>query len=238
MQQRFFINPEWIKESSISIRDKGLIHQLLSVLRFQKGEECIFLDNLGFEYHSKITAIDKHQLQATILEKIRNTSLNDFYIHLFQALPKQISRFELVLQKGTELGVNVFTPLITERTERRQIGNLKRLNSIIKEAAEQSERGILPKLEQITALDSFFENPPNGQNFFFHPKDGINNFGKVIDAIDKKQVVNLFIGPEGGFSENEALKALQSGFILVGMGKLVLRLETAAIVAVGRIVFD
>src|SRR3989339_785768 len=195
--QRFFIEKNWIEERKIFITDKNLIHQLRNVLRIKDNEKIIFLDNNGFEYLCKIIKYEKNSVEAEIVEKKENSNEISNEIYIYQALPKQLSRFEFVLQKGTELGVRGFVPLVTQRCERREIKNRDRLKIIIKEAAEQCGRGILPELFDIVDFQKLLLNKPLGQNIIAYEGENIeNSLSNLIKILNLNERINIFIGPE------------------------------------------
>lgn len=145
---RFFVAPDSISSDSAFLKEKDLIHQLTKVLRIQAGDQIILLDNSGLEYSAEIIEISKKEIQARIINQKQNTSEPDQEIVLYQALPKNPGKFEQVIQHGTEIGIVKFVPVITERTEVQKIRNLERAQRIIRESAEQSERGKLPELSE------------------------------------------------------------------------------------------
>ena len=135
--------------------------------------------------------------------------------------------FEWAVQKAVEVGVKEITPIITARTVKLGL-NKDRLKKIIKEAAEQSGRGILPKLNEAIIFDEAIKSAKeNDLNLFFNI--GGKNVQHSMSNISK---IGIFIGPEGGWDEEEIKKAQSSnGFTIVGLGKTILRAETAAVIA-------
>lgn len=224
--QRFFLQPGSFKDDLIEITDAAVIHQMSRVLRMRPNDHFIALDNTGFEFECSLVTIDKDQAKADIFEKRRNESEPLIFVTLYQAMPKKMELFEMVLQKCTEIGVSEFVPLVTEFTERTQISKYERLGKILREAAEQSERGKLPVLRTETKFADVL-----GEKFscpiLLHSRGNLTS----LSAGPKAKKCEIFIGPEGGFSENEVELARLAGFKICSLGKRILRTETAAIAA-------
>jgi 16S rRNA (uracil1498-N3)-methyltransferase len=226
MHIRFFVEKQYIQEGHFAINDQGVLHQALKVLRVQKGDQIVLLDNSGKEFHGTVIEIHKKLLAGTIEEESKNMHELKRRIILYQALPKKISLFELVLQKATELGVSQIVPLITERTERESFTKLERMHTILREAAEQSLRGRIPELGEPIHFNETIHGVPHG--FVFDP-NAEESF--VHQTKDMQEEVHLFVGPEGGFTDKEISEAVGAGLIISRIGDSVLRTETAGIVA-------
>ena len=143
---------------------------------------------------------------------------------LFCALLKR-ENFELIAQKATEIGIETITPILTNRTVKTGF-NRERLEKIIREASEQSGRTTLPKLNEPTTLAEAMISVTPGRSVFFDLS------GKELTQEEyTSEITSCFIGPEGGFTEEETETARKAGLIIGSLGKLTLRGETAAIVA-------
>jgi 16S rRNA (uracil1498-N3)-methyltransferase len=202
------------------------------VLRLRKGEKVVIFDGSGSELVVELTLVSKGKVEWKVLEEKQNESESKIKINLHQALPKNPEKFEMVLQKGTEVGVVRFVPLITARTERQSLNKIERLKRILKEAAEQSGRGIVPELCEIVEFGKVLKNVPEGLNVLAHPT-GEKSLKEVCENLGG--IVNIFIGPEGGFTENEVSDAAKAGFEIVSLGKRILRAETAGVIMAGFI---
>lgn len=260
--QHFFVNPDNIHRDFVKISDPKILHQMARVLRMEPGSEFMALDNTGFEFQCRLEKIDDNAASASILEKQKNIAEPVILITLYQALPKKMELFEWVLQKGTEIGVSRFVPLVTERTERREISKSDRLEKILREAAEQCERGKIPELLPIQKFQEAVTRADGKQKFLLHgraarsglvgperaaPKEG----GRVSDRCEaqgrtelvgvKREAFlvsprfDLFVGPEGGFTEEEIQEAKTHGLQMVSLGPRVLRTETAGVAAAGLV---
>lgn len=236
---RFFIfDPDKIASNRAIIISEELTHQFCDVLKFHTGEQILFLDNTGDEYLCSIENISKKEITAAVIEKRKNRAEPSVKICLYQALPKNQEKFEMVLQKGTEVGVSEFVPIITSRTERESLNKIPRLQKILKEAAEQSGRGIIPILYEpikfknaIAAQEVSVPQCPNKKviQFLAHTQ-AQKSFKDIAENIRDAKQINIFIGPEGGFTEQEVAAAEQVGVIVCNFGPRVLRSETAGIV--------
>ncbi|MBI2634828.1 16S rRNA (uracil(1498)-N(3))-methyltransferase [Candidatus Peregrinibacteria bacterium] len=223
--QRFFINPAEINGEQVALSSPAILHQINRVLRMKNGDRVIFLDNTGFEYEAAMEKSSDKNGEFHILEKRKNMAEPELFLTLYQAMPKKRELFELVLQKGTEIGVSAFVPLVTEHTERLEIGNIERLQRILREAAEQCGRGKIPQLMPASTFDEMIENEKSAVKIIFHEKAELDTNLK-----ERGQKSALAVGPEGGFSVKEVENAKNHGWRIVSIGPRVLRTETAGIV--------
>lgn len=213
-----------------------LIHQFVKVLRFKAGERVILLDGSGFEYEvelgQEVAEKNPKLVAGTVVEKRICATELPFKLVLAFGILKNPEKIEWILQKGTELGVSEFVPLITQRTEKKSLFKVDRLRRILKEAAEQSGRGVVPELADICDFEKFVK-VQDGIVVVPHP--GAEKLFKDIDLKNHAETVNVCIGPEGGFTEQEIDFVFKKGAFLVNLGLRILRAETAAIVTVAFI---
>lgn len=231
--QRFFLNSKSFSGRTLNISDPQICHQMKRVMRMKNGDKFIALDNTGFEFLCNLTALDEDIAAADIIEKRANNAEPAFSLTLCQAMPKKPELFEWILQKGTEIGVNAFVPLITEHTQRRQLSKPDRLHRILIEAAEQSERGKVPELLPETDFNSQLD--ADGLKIILHSRGDYPLLSSKIPKIKSTGACSLFIGPEGGFSEKEIKEAQDHEFIICSLGPRILRTCTASIVAASLI---
>jgi 16S rRNA (uracil1498-N3)-methyltransferase len=218
---RFFIEEPLRNKKDISLYDDELIHQWKDVFRFRAGNRLILLDNTGFEYLAEIDVLAKGNANVRILETTPVGSVPKKDIWLYAALIKK-DNFEWILEKVTELGVNHIVPLLTERTEKKDL-NTERALKILKEASEQSGRGILPELHEVMKLEEALNKAVNPLAFHVEGDLFTQSFLEFSDQ------ASLFIGPEGGWTEREVELFKAKDVPLVTVGTQVLRAETAAI---------
>lgn len=227
--QRFFLNSECFRENKILIADARVAHQMLRVMRMQAGDNFIALDNSGNEFFCVLKDIGEKKVEAAVLEKKSNIDPAPA-VTLFQALPKKLGLFEFILQKCTEIGISAFVPLITARTERRELSKFPRLQTILREAAEQCGRGKIPILHPVKNFSSLSGAMPSN-SIILHTNQNAELLSSIIPSLKSQKEINIFIGPEGGFTDEEIGAARKSGAKIVFLGARTLRTETAAIAA-------
>ena len=239
MPHRFFIPANSITPPTIHL-DGDTAYQIRAVLRLRPGDEIIVLDNSGLEWQIALTEVNKNNVQGQIISQKSCQSEPKFDLSLYQATLKG-QKFEWILQKGTELGVSGFVPIICQRSVVRDLAVLAkrqtRSQQIIREAAEQSGRGRLPWLQQPYPFGEAMAQVP--------AKDLIIIPWEEATGLSLKQVLTaahgsiaLFIGPEGGFAPEEIELAQRSGAMIVTLGPRILRAETAAIATCAAIMYE
>jgi len=232
-QYRFFIEPKNLQADRVKINDKDLIHQINKVLRLNTGDQIILLDNSGFEY---LVNLEKNgqEVEGKIIKKTKNENEPNKKIILCQSLLKN-DHFEQVLKFGTNLGISKFIPIISQRSIIKEINSSRkqRFQSIIREAAEQSCRGILSELSAPIFIENLREEIKNQPGFKLIAWEEEKN--KTIkdfqSQIRDSQNIYILIGPEGGFDQSELILAKEIGFESFSLGKLILRSEIAGLVA-------
>jgi len=219
---RFYIEQKIGEAGEITLTDSELIHQMVNVFRFGTGDKVILFDGSGFEYECEIVNLSKKNISVKILSHSAKAS-RDKNISLFLSLIKK-SNFELAAEKCTEVGVAEIHPIISERSEKKDL-NIERLNKIVKEASEQSGRVTLPKVFEIKSLEeAVTQAVAEGREcVVFDPS------GEKHNLVSQKNIA-IFIGPEGGWSEKELNLFRQNNFKVISMGENILRAETAAVV--------
>jgi len=213
-----------------STLDKPQSYYLSKVMRMNEGQS-FSLFNHGGEWEAKIQSINKGIIEFLIVKKLRSAN-TEKQIWLAFA-PIKLNYLNLMIQKGTEIGVTKFIPILTERTIVRKI-NEKRINKIIVEASEQSNRIKVPSLDKLIKLDNFLDLNQKVNIIF----GDLNTKNKKIE-IKNKDPICILIGPEGDFSVNERKKILELKNILpVKINNNILRSETAAISLISIINFN
>lgn len=237
---RFFIPPEWIDQDRVIVKGKQ-VHQLRDVLRMRPGGCIIVLDNTGWEYEVELKRVARGQVEGVVRGKSLAATEPGTKVTLYQALLKG-DRFEFILQKCTELGVVGFVPMLCERcVQLRGMGDkkLSRWQSIIAEAAEQSRRGKLPFLKPALTFEQACQSAMGFSLLAWEGEKSLG-LGAALSELRAKGLssVNLFIGPEGGFSPSEVEFARGCGITSVSLGRRVLRAETASLVAATAILYE
>ena len=222
-------------EKSLSLNlnstlDKSQSHYLSKVMRIDIGKSFSLFNQSG-EWEAKVENIDKGIVEFLVIKKLRSAN-REKEIWLAFA-PIKLNYLNLMIQKATEIGVTRFIPLLTERTIVRKL-NEKRINKIIIEASEQSNRLKVPSLDKLTKLDTFLKSNQNANIIF----GDLNTNNKKMD-IKNKNPLCVLIGPEGDFSlkEREGILKLKK-IIPLKINDNILRSETAAISMISIISFN
>lgn len=243
---RFFVPPECIQKESVCL-EGPLLHQVAHVLRLRPGEQFVVLDGTGTEYLVRLAALEAKAGYATVVEARQATGEPRCTVTLYQGLLKG-EKFEWVLQKGTEVGVSTFVPLLCGRAVPRGQGEggwggsrTGRWRRILQEAAEQSGRGRIPTLEQPFP---FAEACRQAQPLALIAWEQERTVGlraalrqRLTEGGPPSQV-SLFIGPEGGFTPEEVALAAEHGITAVSLGTRVLRAETAGPLAAALVLYE
>jgi 16S rRNA (uracil1498-N3)-methyltransferase len=239
---RFFVNSKDIAARKVVIADSR-VHQIRDVLRMKAGNEIIVLDNTGLEYHVRLTNIKPKEIVGEVIEKKRSDAEPHTKITLYQSILAR-DKFEFVLQKCTEIGVTQFVPVITERSivrraEKITEQKLSRFESIIAEAAEQSERGNIPSLRSPIELFQVVSEMGKNDMCLFGSTQNCQSLKNILQVCrSHPENIALFIGPEGGFSEKEIEFLVVRGVQPFSLGKRILRTETAAVAASAIILYE
>ena len=219
----FYAPPENIKKDVIIFQDEES-HHIKDVLRKKPGDSIWVTDGEGRLWLCVIEKSFKKRVEAKIIQEIEERNDPEEEITLAAPIPKG-KRIDFMIEKATELGIRKFRPLITQRSE---IETCKRdrLRRIAISAIKQSERTILPEIEEPTHFGKVLEQIKNYDIAIM----GFKESKEILDGIIKgKKKILVIVGPEGGFTQEEYESALKCGIIPVTLGKTTLRIETAAI---------
>ena len=220
---------EKLSDNLISNLDKSQSHYISKVMRIKEGESFSLFNDSG-EWEAKINEIKKGIVNFIIVKKLKNSENNSEIWLAFT--PIKLNYLNFMIQKATELGVTKFIPILSERTMVRDL-NSERLNKVIIEASEQSNRIKLPKLEKLVKFKDFIKLYKDTDIVF----GDLNSSNDQI-KINKDSPVCILIGPEGDFSENERKEILDLKNVKsLKINKNILRAETAAISIISIISF-
>lgn len=217
----------------------SISHQLHSVLRLQAGDQISLLDGLGFAYTTELLQLDRNRGRGKVLDKTLVTTEPWTYLTLYQCSLKA-DKFEWVLQKGTELGVSQFVPVIAERSVVKPASALEkkyeRWQKILKEAAEQCGRGRIPILAKPLSIQDAFVTASGTKIMPWEesPTHGARRpLRSLLPTDNNKRLpqLSLLIGPEGGLTAGEAENARSANWSIASLGPRILRAETAAVAA-------
>ena len=221
-----------ILENTTSLLSKEHTHYIVNVMRLKRGSNINFFNKKG-EWLSEIVFLERDRVEVKFLNKIKETSKTT-NIELAICLVKK-TPMEIILQKATELGVSKITPLISERTEVKEL-NFKRANKIIVEATEQSNQLNPPVINKVTKLKDFVVNINQDSKLFF--ADVNSEYKLKFADIEKSRSISILIGPEGDFStqERELILALPN-LTSFTLSRNILRTDTAVISAISLVNF-
>ncbi len=202
----------------------------VQVLRKKTGDELMLVDGKGHWHRMEILDVGKKKCVGKLLEKLAPEQKRPYHLHLAIAPTKNINRFEWLLEKCTELGIDEITPLICMRSERRQL-RMDRLEKVLVAAMKQSLKAYLPALNETLSFAGLMEKAKDfsGQKFIAYLDEDVK--GHLKENYQKDQNVLILIGPEGDFAPEEIELAKQQGFEGVSLGSSRLRTETAGIAA-------
>ena len=215
----FYVNPLNVNGSTFQL-DKAESNHATRVLRLKKGDEICLLDGAGIGYHAKIKSIEKN-VSGTIKESIPDLGENKCSVNLASALIKR-DRFELMLEKATELGVNEIQPLMLERCVKKTM-NFERSQKIVISSAKQCYRSRFPVLHEPIDMKKLLKNS-DGQFI-----SGLIGADKSLSELELDKNITVIIGPEGDFTENEIGQMKNAGVLFFNLGERRLRAETAAL---------
>ena len=248
---RFFVRPDQINDGKIYINGDDSFH-ISRALRMAAGEHITVCDENGVEYD----CILREFLPDRVISDIVSSKMSDaeppFHVHIYQGLPKG-DRLDTVIQKSVECGAHEITTFESEFCVAKskadgEKNKLERRNRIAVEAAKQSGRAILPGVHPTVSFDAMLEGASKADVCLFcYEGEGtlpIGNFIKreiISQIFTEKQRpprISIVVGSEGGFSKKEAEKAKNAGFSMCGLGKRILRTETAAVFALCCLVYE
>ena len=216
------------KSDSDIILDEIDSKHLSKSLRKKVGDIIRITNGNGLEIKGKIIRLGKN-IKVNVINRVKHKK-KDLLIHIAMSPLKNQSRFEWFVEKSTEIGISEITPLITKFSEKKKV-NVSRLNKIVISSMKQSNQFYLPKVNQITSFDEFLKLNKD-YKFIAHLKNN-NRFNKK--SIGNKDKIVVMIGPEGGFSKEEILKANKEKIKEISFGKNRFRSETAGVFAVSII---
>jgi 16S rRNA (uracil1498-N3)-methyltransferase len=225
-------HPENITENTTGLLSKEHTHYVINVMRLKRGSNLNFFNEEG-EWLSEIVFLDRDRVEVKFLNKIKE-STNRSNIELAICLVKK-SPMETILQKGTELGVSKITPIISERTEIKEL-NLERANKIVVEATEQSNQLIPPKISEVIKLKDFLKSLDESSKLLFADVNSKDNL--KAEGIKGAKTLSVLIGPEGDFSPSERELILGNRNVVpFTISKNILRSDTAVISAISLVNF-
>lgn len=262
---RFFTDTENIGTNTITIDNTDDLHHMMKVLRLKEGDEVDVSDGVQWEYRARIESLSREEAELLILDKQAFASEPSVKVTLFQGIPKQ-GKMETIIQKCVELGVYEIVPVFMDRTvvvDRGKFGRkIERWNKVSAEAVKQCRRGIVPHVtDPIKTVDMLRDRDNSGTPDMLEEFDLVllpyeNEKGTTIKDVLRRAAggqetaaggrpgsgsperVAVIIGPEGGFSDEEAIAIIGAGGKSVSLGRTILRTETAGMAALAMIMYE
>ncbi len=239
----FYTEKENISGNIVQIVGTDVNH-IRNVLRMEAGEEIIVCDGEGTFHVCVIKNLLKDQIEASILESKEAETELKVRITLFQGLPKK-DKMEFIIQKAVELGVDEIIPISTRfcvakiEDAKKEKKKLERWQEIARAAAKQSGRGIIPKIKSVMSFKEALKTAIEMDKTIipYEKAEGMKVAAEEIEKMAKCQSVGIFIGPEGGFAEEEIEAAKEAGIVPISLGKRILRTETAGLCILSVLMF-
>ena len=241
---RFYVEQNQIHDEYITIEGSDVNH-IKNVLRMKIGEAMILCDGQGMDYHCAIDTLSNDFIQAKIVKAEDTQTELPAKIFLFQGLPKK-DKMELIIQKAVELGVYQIVPVMMKRSvvklddKKKEQKKLERWQSIATSAAKQSGRGIIPEVVPVRSYKDAISMAKEMEYKVlpFEHAEGMEETKKIIKEVHGKKSVAVFIGPEGGFEDDEVAYAMESEIKPITLGKRILRTETAGLTILSVLMFE
>lgn len=237
--RRFFVPPGTVTGREVVLPPE-LARRLARVLRLQRGDHVVLADGGGRDYEVELKDVGARAASAVVLDERPSPPEPSLELVLYQSLVRP-QRFELALEKGTEIGVSRFVPVLSGRAQvRTRAGSQRteRWRRIVTEAAEQCGRGRVPAVDSPVAFDDAVQSAPGLRLIPWEGERGLG-LGSYLRALEERpSTVSVIIGPEGGFAEEEVELARRAGCIAVSLGPRILRSETAGIVAAALVMHE
>ena len=225
-------NPDSIEENSIRLLSKEHTHYIVNVIRLKRGSNINLFNSEG-EWKSEIIFLDKDRVEVKILEKVKQ-QIKISYIELAICLVKK-SPMDLILQKATELGVSKIIPIVSERTEVKEL-NLERARKIVVEATEQSNQLMPPEIFEVIKLRDYLKDLAGSSKLLFADVNSKDNL--KAEVLKGAKTLSVLIGPEGDFSPSERELILEnSNVVPFTISRNILRSDTAVISAISLVNF-
>jgi 16S rRNA (uracil1498-N3)-methyltransferase len=232
--RRFFVPSGSLRARNVTL-GADLAHRIGRVLRLRRGDHVLLSEGGAREYEVQLTGVSSYAVTGVVVGEREAQPEPEVNLVLYQSLIRA-NRFDLVLEKGTEIGVSRFVPITTARSQVQGNGEPasargERWRRIVVEAAEQTGRGRPPRVD---APLPFEEAVRQARGLKLMPFEGerSRSMSAYLRALSRRpEVVSLFVGPEGGFEDAEVDLAREAGAEIVSLGPRILRSETAGIVA-------
>ena len=239
----FFVTPDQVDEKNIYIEGSDVNH-MRNVLRMKTGGQVEVSDGNNLKYLCKIVDYETDRAVLKILERRKADTELLSKLYLFQGLPKS-DKMELIVQKAVELGAYKIVPVATKRCvvkldAKKAEKKVERWNSIAESAAKQAGRSMIPEVSEVMSYQAALRMAKELDVVLipYELAEGMEETKAVIKAMKSGQSVGIFIGPEGGFEQEEVEEAVMQGAKPVTLGRRILRTETAGMAMLSILMFE
>ncbi len=229
---RFYVEPSQRSGNTIEITGEDVNH-IKNVLRMKNGEQFVLCDGAGTDWLCELAGTRERNLVARILAEQASETELPVRLVLFQGLPKK-DKMELIIQKAVELGVAELVPVVTKRTivkteAGKEEKKRSRWQAIAESAAKQSGRGVIPRIAPVcTWKEALAQMTDLEYNVILYENArGMQPTAEFVKAAAEKKSIGIFVGPEGGFTEEEVAAVQEQGAECLSLGRRILRTETA-----------
>ena len=240
---QFFVESEQIQGKEILIRG-GDVNHIKNVLRMRVGQELAVSNGVdGRGYRCGIVALEEDVIRCELRFVKEDGAELPSRIYLFQGLPKA-DKMELIVQKAVELGAYQVIPVATHRSvvrldEKKAAAKVSRWQAIAQAAAKQSKRGVIPQVQQVMdwkqALEYVRDIPV--KLIPYELAEDMDKTRELIEGLEPGRDIAVFIGPEGGFEEEEIETAMAAGATPITLGRRILRTETAGMTVLSWLIY-
>ncbi len=237
---RFFADKSQIADGRIELFGDDVKH-ISKVLRLRQGEQISVCNKEKTDYLCTIASIEKERVILDITEEMPNRNESNIEVTLYQGLPKG-DKMDMIIQKSVELGAVKIVPVEMKRSVAHfsnKQSKLQRWQRIADEASKQCMRGILPEVAEPITFDEMLDSIKEGELTLLPYENEINTKLKTLlrDNTGAERV-NIIIGPEGGFDEEEIALASERGIPTVTLGPRIMRCETAPLAAISAVMYE
>lgn len=238
----FFINSNAVIDGDLIISDKNNYNHIAKSLRAKTGEKLLLIDENQIQYEVIIEKITSNTIETKVIKRYKSNRKLEFELYLAQS-PLRSDAQTIIIEKATELGVSGVYPIITDNcTLNKQIIEKKipKWQKTMIEASKQCERADIPTCFEQSNMQKLIESDNFQKIFAFTERNARYSLKSYMRdyPILKNEKILVIIGPEGGFSNKEFEYFAKNNIITLSLGDLILKAETAVIVALGNIVYE
>lgn len=238
----FFINSNQINDKYIEISDKENYQHIARALRARAGEKLLLIDENQIQYETVISEITNSKICTIIENSYKSKRFLNFELYLAQS-PLRSDAQSLLIEKATELGVTGVYPVMTDNCALNKSVVEKKIpkwQKVMYEASKQCERAFVPTCYDVSTIETLLEQHKFDKVITFCERiaDKTIRDSFVLKPINKGDKVLVIIGPEGGFSQREFDFFKDNNLEMLTLGDLILKAETATVVALGNLIYE